>query len=229
MKLGESLRAGLLAGVLAGIVLSLFSLAFTTSLIDRAIGFEEALPGARPELFSRGIQKFGMVVGFLLYGVMVGALFGSVYALVKDKLPVKRERSKGLLLAFLAFWSFTLLPFLKYPANPPGMGGEETIAFRQATYAGFVAISVLLTIASIAWFKYLSKTRNWRWPLAISGYGIFAAAAYFLMPAHSFPPVTLSSSFLWDFRIVSLAGMALFWLALGINFVFLGEKMSSRK
>lgn len=229
MKLGVSLRAGLLAGVLAGIVWSLFSLAFTTPLIDRAIQMEQGKPGAVQEAFSRNMMKFGMVMGFLLYGLIIGLLFGAVYAMVKEKLPAIKERNKGFLLVFLAYWSIAFLPFLKYPANPPGVGGEDDIVFRQATYAAFMAISVLLAAASIFWFKYLSKAKKWRWPLTVAGYGIFAAAAYFLMPAHSFPSVTLPPDLLGGFRAVSLAGMTLFWLALAINFVFLGEKLSSGK
>jgi len=229
LKLGESLRAGLLAGVLAGIVWSLFSLAFTTPFIEKAIELEQAAPGAEPEAFSRNMMKFGMVVGFLLYGLMVGLLFGAVYALVRNKLPAATERNKGFLLAFLAYWSIGLLPFLKYPANPPGVGGEDDIVFRQATYAGFIAVSVLLAVAGVAWFKYLSKATRLRWPLTIAGYGIFAAAAYFLMPVHSLPPVTLPPEMLSGFRAVSLGGMTVFWGALAINFVLLGEKLAGRK
>ncbi len=224
MKLRDSLRAGLIAGVLAGIVLSLFSLGFIAPVIDKAIETEQALPGARPEAFSRGMMKFGMVVGFLLYGVLMGLLFGAIYTLVKEKLPVRKSRSKGLLLAFLAYWALALLPFLKYPANPPGVGGEEDIAFRQATYAGFIAISVLLTAAGVAWYKYLVKAKSWRWPLTFMGYGAFAALAYWLMPPHPLPPATLPPGLLWSFRAMSLLGMTLFWLTLGINFGHLGKK-----
>ncbi len=180
-------------------------------------------------MFTRGMQKFGMVVGFLLYGVMMGLLFGAVYALLKEKLPVKGGRGKGILLAFLAYLSMVLLPFLKYPANPPGVGGEENIAFRQATYAGIIAISVLLTVISVWWFKYLARVKNWRWLIAISSYVIVAVLAYFLMPPHPLPPTTLPASLLWSFRFIGLAGMTLFWLALGINFVRLGKRLSQKR
>lgn len=229
MKPGISLRAGLLAGVISGIVWALFSLAFTTPVIDKAIELEQAMPGARPEAFSRNMMKFGMVVGFLLYGVMVGLLFGAIYGLVREKLPVMKERNKGFLLSFLAYWSIAFLPFIKYLGNPPGVGDEDNIAFRQATYAGFIAISILLTILGVNLFKHLAKTKSWRWPLTLCSYGILAGLAYFLMPSHLLPPTALPAGLLWGFRAVSLGGITLFWLALALNFVFLGEKLASRK
>lgn len=225
MKLGDSLKAGLLAGVLAGVILALFNLAFTSPLIDKAIQFEQAAPDAGPELFSRDTQKFGMVMGFLLLGLIAGLLFGVVYTLVKEKLPASGTRNKGLLLAFLAFWSVALMPFLKYPANPPGVGGEETIIFRQATYISYIAISLVLAIAGVAWFKFLAIAKNWRWPLTLLGYAVFGVLAYRLMPSHPFPPTTLPSELLWNFRAISLISLALFWVALGLNFVFLAKRL----
>lgn len=225
MKLGVSLRAGLLAGVLAGIVLSIFSLGFTTPFIDKAIVLEHSLTEATPEPFSRNMMKFGMVVGFMLYGLMMGLLFAAVYAMVRGKLPVNKESHKGFILAFLAFWSMAFIPFLKYPANPPGVGGED-ITFRQATYAGFLAISILLTAACVSFYKYMEKAKSWRWPLTILAYGVAITTVYLLMPPHPFPPTKLPANILWGFRTVSLIGMTLFWAALGINFVLLGRRLS---
>ena len=36
-----------------------------------------------------------------------------------------------------------IFPFLKYPANPPGVGEPESIGYRQTLYVGFIALAVL--------------------------------------------------------------------------------------
>ena len=42
-----------------------------------------------------------------------------------------------------------VVPFVKYPPNPPGIGDPATIGERTALYFGMVAISVLAAIAAL--------------------------------------------------------------------------------
>jgi hypothetical protein len=58
--------------------------------------------------------------------------------------------------AALAGWTVSILPFLKYPANPPGVGEAGTIAYRQALFFGFMALSVAGTVGAAALHRRLA-------------------------------------------------------------------------
>jgi len=62
----------------------------------------------------------------------------------------------------LMWWSVALIPFLKYPANPPGVGNPETMAFRQGIQLGFIALSALALAA--AGLVYWLLGRRWHHP-----------------------------------------------------------------
>ena len=66
----------------------------------------------------------GSFSGFVIYGALWGLLFGLVAYCSPDLTaccsgPLRRF---GFTLALLVGWSVAMLPFLKYPANPPGVG-----------------------------------------------------------------------------------------------------------
>jgi hypothetical protein len=47
----------------------------------------------------------------------------------------------ALLLAALAWWAIIVVPFIKYPANPPAVGDPETIGYRQSLYITMLLLS----------------------------------------------------------------------------------------
>src|SRR6201999_4109081 len=110
--------------------------------LDKAAGI--AIPAAGPDIFSRGIQRnVGIGVGMVLFGLAMGGLLAVAYVLVaRGMRPRVRPRTLGAILAAAGFLGLYLLPFLKYPANPPAIGHEDTIKTRSALYLAMVLLSI---------------------------------------------------------------------------------------
>jgi len=209
-------RAAVLAGVLAGLVLGLFHLVATEPVIDAATAIEEAaaMPHAGMEedpVVSRETQRVGLIIGFLLYGLSLGVLFCGAFYLIQRALPVDGLAKKGALLALAGYWCIALVPFIKYPANPPGVGDPETIQFRQ----GFALALMLLLLGGAALSLYLP-----RWVRGLNTWALIAVNVAFagillvVMPANT-DPVEMPPDLVMQFRVLSLLGLTLFWAVLG--------------
>src|SRR5262249_50380282 len=139
---GRLIRAVLIAGVVAALAAGVFHLAVSERYVDRAIALEDeaeqqellatggTIEGHQP-VFSRRTPKAGLFAGLLLYGLAAGAIFGGVYALAGGRLPGRTTRARVAALASGTLLAVVLVPFLKYPANPPGVGDPDTLARRQ--------------------------------------------------------------------------------------------------
>ena len=204
-------RAAVAAGVVAGLLLGLFHLVATEPVIDAAIAIEEAaaMPHSVAEepVVSRDTQRVGLILGFLLYGLALGVLFCGAFFLVHRALPLESPALKAALLALAGYWCLALVPFLKYPANPPGVGDPETIQFRQ----GVALLLMVLLLAGAALSLYLP-----RWIRGLSPWAIVVANVLFaslllaVLPAN-IDPVEMPLELVDQFRILSLTGLSLFW------------------
>src|SRR5919202_4917231 len=125
------LRRGMVAGLLAGLLAGLFAFFFGEQFVDQAIGLEDAAAaGDHQEIFSRSTQKIGLFFATGLFGVTTGGIFGLAYAYFRDRLVSKSEWDRSLSLAGAIFAGAFLIPYLKYPANPPTVGDPTTIGAR---------------------------------------------------------------------------------------------------
>src|SRR5688572_30267300 len=134
VSLGTVVWSALVAGVLAGLAAAAFHFLATESVIDQAINLEtlrrQAEGTYEEPMVSRDAQRVGLFVGFVIYGLTWSLMFGAIFHAVQRWLPGVSPLRRGLFLAACAFWSVALFPFLKYPANPPGVGDPETITMR---------------------------------------------------------------------------------------------------
>jgi len=146
------LRRGLAAGLLAGLLAGLFALFVGEPSVDQAIQLEEAAAGGAQEegIFDRTTQKIGLFFATGLFGVAVGGIFGIAYAYFRGRLASRSDWARSLSLAAAVFAGASLVPFLKYPANPPTVGDPATIGTRTASYLTIVALSLLAILA--AWY-----------------------------------------------------------------------------
>lgn len=207
-----------LVGILAGLVAALFHALATEPLIDQAIALEEELASAAGEspgepVVTRDMQRGGLWLGFGLYGLVWALLFGLVYA-AAHRWFRGSGFGRALALAGLVYWAVALFPFLKYPANPPGVGDPETIAYRQGLYLAFLGLSVLGTALAAAVGVRL-KRAGWLWALACVA--LYSAVLFLLMPANP-DRVRMPEGMVASFRVLSLGGLTLFWLVLGLGF-----------
>lgn len=218
--LGTVLRAMVLSGLLAGGGLALFHSILTEPVIDQAIAFEAVSTGMDIDplpLVSRQQQKVGLVIGSIFYGIFLATIFGSVFYLSQESLPPRRAFAKAALLAAGAYWLIGLLPFLKYPDNLPGVGQTSTIEYRQALALGFMLLSVAGGLLATNAARYLGHPR-----LVAAGYVAFAVGMYVLMPANP-DPIEVPMTIVTAFRALSLVGLTIFWLLLGLSFGLLTE------
>jgi predicted cobalt transporter CbtA len=225
------LRSAIVAGLIAGALAAMFHQVLTEPVIDRAIAAEEAREAAQPgqaheePVVSRRGQKIGLVVGLLLYGAIWGLLVGIGIHLARGWAPPEWSLGRrGLTIAGLAGWSVAFFPFLKYPANPPGVGEPETIGYRQALYLGFIVLAVLgLTLTAALRRRLRATTRGMgAWLAPAIFYAIWALGLYALMPPNP-DPVHLSEAIVRPFRALSLAGLVIFWVGLGLGFALLAR------
>src|SRR3954451_18058423 len=139
---------GMLAGLAAGILMFAFAKVFGEPAIDRAIAFEG--PSDEAPLVSRALQStLGLLTGTVVYGVALGGIFALVFAAVYGRVGHARPRTTAAVLALVGFTVIILVPFLKYPSNPPAVGSDETIGYRTQIYFAMLAISVAAAVAAL--------------------------------------------------------------------------------
>ena len=234
------LRRGMAAGLLAGLLAGLFAFSLGEPSVDEAIQIEKSsaveqhgevsADGQKKEVLSRSTQKLGLFFTTGLFGVTVGGLFGLTYAYFRGRLLSRSEWNRSLSLAGAIFVGAFLVPFVKYPANPPSVGDPATIGDRTASYLAMVALSLLVVLG--AW--YIARTLRERGtdaPVRQLTVGLGAAAAvgvlFLALPAAP-EPAEFPSGLLWSFRLSSLGTEIVFWTSLGAIFGLLCERVSPR-
>lgn len=225
MTVGAILRAALLAALFAGIVTAVFHTFATEPVIDRAIALEEQHAHAMgmaegPEVVSRQGQKAGLVLGYLLYGLAWGLLFAVAYQAARRFMPAQTEAAKALWVAAIAFVCVGLLPMLKYPANPPGVGDPDTIEFRQTMYLLLLGLSVVGGALSVAAARIGSQRGLPAVAVSAGVLMVVAIALLFGLPA-SPDAADAPADLLAQFRLLSVAGVVVFWTVFGVGFAWL--------
>ncbi|HSA98176.1 MAG TPA: CbtA family protein [Candidatus Nitrosotenuis sp.] len=225
----------LLAGCSAGVIHGLVNLALVEPYLDRAIGIENQhmfasgeakdTPQFWAEYYSyRAWQKGGQLLAGAILGTSVGALYGIVFGYTRNILPGNNFAKKALVLAAIMWITLYLIPFAKYPANPPTVGDPETIVLRQTLYVSFIALSGLGALGFYQIYKRL-KSRKF---IAFLGYAGFIAAAFVVMPQNP-DAVTAPTDLLNWFRATSIVGVSAFWLSVALILGVLWQKLQPDK
>ncbi|BDQ30563.1 membrane protein [Nitrosopumilus zosterae] len=210
----------LVSGAIAGTFHGMANLAIVEPYLDQAIGIEnqnlfasgeeEDTPQFWVEYNSyRDWQKGGQVLAGAILGTSIGALFGIVYALSRNSLPGKTDLQKSFVLAGIMWISIYLIPFLKYPANPPTVGDAETVVLRAILYLSFIAISGFGVIGFYQVYKRLKKNTQ---VFAFVGYIAFIGIVFALMPANP-DEVTAPMDLVNGFRAMSVVAVSVFWVS----------------
>jgi predicted cobalt transporter CbtA len=215
---------GLLAGAIGGVLAFLFARTFVEPVIVRALAYEEAQEHGHEhgvELFTRGVQgNIGMGFGVLAFSVAMGALFAVVYCVLYGRVGTLSPRSLSVVLSGGMFLSLYLIPFLKYPPNPPASSLEETIRQRTLLYLLMVVLSAALLVAAV----YLGRrllAQFGQWSAALIGAGAYVAAVAVLMlvlPTIDETPGDFSADVLYEFRLYSLGTQFVLWAMIGLVF-----------
>ena len=226
MKTGIFILIVLLSGCFAGTIYGTLNLIIVEPYLDDAINIEnqnlfssgEEIDGPQfwVEYYEyRSWQKGGQILAGAILGTSIGSLFGIVYALSKKSLPSRNNIGKTLILAGLMWFTLFVIPFLKYPANPPTVGDGETVVLRGILYLTLIAISGFLAIGFYQIFKRL-KAKNKILP--IIGYGVLISLVFFVMPENP-DEISTSMELVDGFRVVAFLTGTVFWFTLAL---FLG-------
>jgi len=213
----------LISGALAGFIHGAVNFAIVEPYLDQAIGIENQNLFASgeekdtPQFWAeyegyRVWQKSGQIFAGVILGTSIGALFGIVFALSRNSLPGNNDVKKALVLAGVMWFTMYLIPFLKYPANPPTVGDGETVVLRAVLYLSFIAIS---GFGAVAFYKLSKKFQNSKKLVALIGYGVFISVVFFIMPENP-DEITAPMNLVNEFRIMSVLGVTSFWVSIGL-------------
>jgi len=243
---------GMLAGLLAGVLAFVFAHQFGEAPVDTAIAFESYVEydlhhqAPEEELVSRSLQSTaGLGTGTLLYGVAMGGIFALVFAATYGRVGALRARGTAAVLGLLGFTAVCLVPFLKYPANPPSIGEPDTIQVRTALYVALLVVSVAAMIAAVVLQRRLvPRFGGWNATLLAAGaYIVAIGVCYALFPGINEVPqsalpgvldavtdsdATFPPTVLWSFRVASLGVQLVVWTTIALVFGALAERVLER-
>ncbi len=236
-------RRGLVVGLVAGLLAGSFAFVFGEPHVQDAIDIEEA-SGAHASLtFSppvgtisdwvvdRDQQRGGLFLATALYGIAVGGLFAVGFAALRGRGANRSDWQLATRLAAALFIAVALVPFIKYPANPPAVGDPETIAARTEYYVILLVGSLLalLAAARMMW-SVRDDAEPWVRPLLGTGtfIGVAGGLALVLPGVQEIPP-DFPAPLIWEFRLSSLGTQAVLWAALGVGFGVVSHRAASRR
>ena len=123
-----------------------------------------------------------------------------------------------------------VVPFLKYPANPPSVGDPDTIGKRTALYFLMMLLSVLLAVAA-AIARQAARPSLGTWyatVAAVAAFAVVVGLAYAFLPVGQrgagglprHPAVAVPARPLWPSR-------STLWAGFGLVFGELAERLLS--
>ena len=238
----QRITHGAVAGLAGGAVSALMLWVAVQPSIQQAIDLEDAAGDGHShgsagavghdggELVSRTTQMIGGTITVIVVGILFGIAFAIAYGRLKKRLPGETHLGRSMSLAVLAFAVLSLLPALKTPANPPGVGDPSTVTERTLIYLLTVLLGVLLVVAC---FAATRATRRWTeqaaltWTTGVATATIGGAAILVLVPGVAVEiPATIPASLVWEFRIGSLGQLAALWLGIGLVHGVLAHRQS---
>ena len=214
------LAAGSLAGLAAGVAFALFAATAGRGPIRDAIALEDSISHAtsgahHEDLFGRGVQEVGGAIGLLVFGLALGVIFAVVLGAVGPRLAAATPLVASVRLGCAGFVAVVVVPFLKYPANPPAVGDPSTVNERTVLYFAVLALSILLAWAVWRFHRAARlEPAAQAWATAAL-YAAGLAVIVLALPA-SPDPVDAPADLVWRFRLASLGGLAAAWAVLAL-------------
>lgn len=245
---GALLIRGLLAGLIAGLLAGIVGNFVGEPKVDAAIAIEEAAAAPAAEshdaeaghshaeeaggghshgedeaVVSRPWQKFGQFLANALAGMAFGAIVATAahYARRFTSIPGPRL---VLGLGVAGWLAVVLVPFFKYPANPPAVGDPETINDRTLLWVAAVVLGLVsVAAAAFVWNLLRAQLGSLRLVAAVAAFVLVVTLGYVLLPGVNEVGADFPASLLWEFRTASLAVSTTLWLSIGLVFAVITE------
>lgn len=250
----QLLIRGMLAGLVAGLLAFTFAKWVGESSIERAIALEEATASAHnhsaqhshavespehkhasylpEELVSRDTQAgLGLFIAIVVFTSALGGLFALVFSVAYGRWSRLPARALSACLAVSGFACIALIPFIKYPPDPPSVGEGGTIELRTALFFGAIAICIAALVLTLyAGRKLHQRFGAWEaTTLRTALFLVLATAGLQLLPVINEVPAQFPAVLLWDFRVAALGMQALIWASLGLIFGWLAEAVLEKR
>ncbi|PJT50456.1 hypothetical protein CWI85_12095 [Streptomyces albidoflavus] len=226
---------GMLAGLAAGVAALLVAYFLGESRVDAAIALEEHAAGGHhdhgggeDELVSRALQATGgLATGVLVFGVAIGGIAAIAFCVALGRIGRFGPRATAAFVALGGLIAVYVVPFLKYPANPPAVGDGDTIGKRTALFFLLVLLSVLLAVGAVLLGRRLApRLGNWNATVAAGAAFLLAVTlAYVFLPSYNEVGPDFPGQLLWQFRLATLAVQAVLWTVFGLVFGALAERL----
>ncbi|MFF8926488.1 CbtA family protein [Streptomyces longwoodensis] len=220
---------GMLAGLAAGVLALVAAYLLGEPSVDRAIAFEDGHSHEHEvEVVSRSLQSTaGLATGVLVYGLAFGGIAALAYCFALGRVGRFGPRATALLLSGCALLAVYVVPFLKYPANPPSVGDPDTIGKRTTLYFLMMLLSVLLAVAATLLGKRLAPGLGtwWATVTAVAAFAVAVGVAFAFLPVVNEVPRDFPATLLWRFRLSALAIQSVLWAGFGLLFGELAERL----
>ncbi|MFE1146992.1 CbtA family protein [Streptomyces albidoflavus] len=225
---------GMLAGLAADVAALLVAYFLGESRVDAAIALEEHAAGGHhdhggeEELVSRAMQATGgLATGVLVFGVAVGGIAAIAFCVALGRIGRFGPRATAAFVALGGLIAVYVVPFLKYPANPPAVGDGDTIGKRTALFFLLVLLSVLLAVGAVLLGRRLApRLGNGNATVAAGAAFLLAVTlAYVFLPSYNEVGSDFPGQLLWQFRLATLAVQAVLWAVFGLVFGVLAERL----
>ncbi|HEX7032598.1 MAG TPA: CbtA family protein [Nitrososphaera sp.] len=222
MKTAAFIAITLISGAIAGTILGAVNQVVVEPYIERAIDLELEDAQQSGEIINpiefaayRLWQRGGEIAAGTILGLSLGSLFGIVFAYGRGSAPGSTNLKKALFIAGIMWLALSLVPALKYPANPPAVGDPETIYQRQGLYLAFIAISGFSALGLALLYNRVGIAAPAKRVIIPAIYVAIMAGAYFAMPSNP-DQISAPMDLVISFRIVSALTITMFWALLGL-------------
>lgn len=235
---------GLLIGLLAGFAAFLVAYGVGEPHVETAIALEKVNTAAEPapvagavvereqgstEVSRANQSTWGLLTGNLAVGTVLGGFVALLAAMSVGRLGRFTAVQSTFAVTAFGFVAYSLVPFLKYPANPPAVGSGDTIGDRTVWYFSYVLISVVAALAAVAAARAgAASIGGLQASVAgVLGYAVVMSGVALVMPTvneiGSFPGDTL-----WYFRLASLLTLAALWATIGIGLALVVNRLAAK-
>lgn len=178
---------------------------------------------------ARSTQHAGLVLAMGIYGLAIGGLVALTFVALRGRTGHRSDARLALGLTAALFAAAVVIPFLKYPASPPGVGDPDTIGYRTELYLILVAGSLVALLAAWRIAKLVAvERRGWRLAAALASFLVLVGAFAIALPAVEEVPAAYPADLLQEFRISSAALQVTLWTVLAVSFAFLVTRVSAQ-
>ena len=178
---------------------------------------------------SRETQHAGLVVATAIYGLAIGGLIALVFVALRGRTAHRTDARLAIGLTAALFAAVVVIPFLKYPASPPGVGDPDTIAYRTELYLVLVAGSLAALLAAWRLARLVPVAhRAWRLAAGIGSFCVLVGLLALALPGVDEVPAAYPTDLLAQFRVASAALQVTLWLVLAAGFAILLNRRFAR-